>query len=344
VRPNEIRAFLNYSLVLAVICALGMLFEYRFHQNLFYELSDKLLPGFFSVERFDAGAVDDLGRIKVSGPTAVPLEAVATLSMALPIAVVGLIHAQHWRGRVLYGLAAGLLLAATVTTYRKSALLAPFSVFLTVAYFRRRELLRLAPLGLVLVLLVHALAPGAIGSTTDQFDPSRLGVATVSDRTADYDAVRPDIWTHPILGRGWGTYDHVIYRVLDSEPLHRIIEMGVLGLLAFIAMPLAVVLSARATIAARNPRWAPPALIGAAVAVSFLVVSVLFDVLSFPHPTYIFMLMAGLVTVVISQRPEAGEGPAARRSEHSGRRHRTSASRRTRASETPALAPFSARR
>ena len=224
VRRTEVRAFLTYTLVLAGVCALGMLFEYRFKQNPFYDLSDTLLPGFFSVDYFDAGAVDDIGRLKVSGPTAVPLEAVATLAMALPIAIVGLIHAPRWRSRLLYALAAGLLMAATLATYRKSGLLAPISVVLTVAYFRRRELLKLAPLGLVLVVFVHVLAPGAIGSTTDQFDPSRLGVATVSDRAADYDAVRPDIWTHAIFGRGWGTYDHVDLshtRLGAAAPNHR---------------------------------------------------------------------------------------------------------------------------
>ncbi len=340
VRPAEIRAFLNYTLVLAVICALGVLFEFRFKQNLFYDLSDMLLPGGFSVERFEAGAVDELGRIKVSGPTALPLEAVATLTMALPIAVVGLLHARRWRGRLLYGLAACLLLAATFATYRKSAILAPFSVFLTVAYFRRRELLKLAPLALVLVVMIPVLAPGALRSTTNQLDPSRLGVATVSDRTADYDAVRPDIWSHLLLGRGWGTYDHFSYRVLDSELLHRLVEMGVVGLLAFIAMGLVVILSARATIAARDPRWAPPALIGAAAATSFLAVSVLFDVLSFPHPTYIFMLMAGLVTVAIQQGSES-EKP---RPIHPRgyRRHATAS--RTRSSEPAVLAPFAGRR
>ena len=345
VRRTEIRAFLNFILALAAICALGMLFEFRFHQNLFYDLSDALLPGFFSVDRFDAGAVDELGRLKVSGPTAVPLEAVAMLSMALPIAIVGLIHSQRSRSRLLYALAAGLLMAAILATDRKSALLAPMSVLLTIAYFRRRELLKLAPLGLVLLVFVHVLAPGALGSTTDQFDPSRLGVATVSDRAADYDAVRPDMWTHLIFGRGWGTYDHVIYRILDSELLHRTIEMGILGLLSFIAMPLAVVLSARKTIAARDPDWSPLALIGAAAAVSFLVVSVLFDVLSFPHPTYVFMLMAGLVTVVIYQPPQATERPAARPDKHRVRRsRRVRTSRRTRASEAPALARFAPRR
>ena len=138
----------------------------------------------------------------VRGPAALPLEAVAMLSMALPIALVGLMHSTSWRSRLLYGLAACLLLAAVFATYRKSALLAPISVVGTVAYFRRRELLRLAPLAFVLIIVIHIAAPGALGKTTTQFDPTRLGVTTVSDRAADYDAVRPDLWTHLLFGRG----------------------------------------------------------------------------------------------------------------------------------------------
>lgn len=302
VRRSEIRAFLLYTLLLAVACAVGIVWEYRFKQNLFYDWSDKLLPGIFSVGDVDAGAVDDIGRRFVRGPAGLPLEAVAMLSMALPVAIVSAMHAKPGRDRALYGLAACLLLAASFATYRKSTLLAPVSVILTVAYFRRRELLKLSPLALVLVVLVHVLAPGAIGKTTGQFDPAQLGVTTVSDRSADYDAIRPDLWTHLVFGRGWGSYDWVTYRILDSELLHRTLEIGVLGLLAYVFMVLSVIGSARATIASRDPRWAPLALMGAAAAVSFLVVSTLFDVLAFPHATYIFLYMAGLVAVGAERR------------------------------------------
>ena len=267
VRPTEVRAFLQYTLVLAVLCALGIIWEYRLKQNLFYTWSDLALPGIFSVESLDAGAIDDIGRRLVRGPAALPLEAVAMLALALPIALVSLIQAHQWRHRILYGLAACILLAAAFATFRKSALLAPVSVIATVAYFRRRELLRLSPLALVLIVLVHVLAPGALGKTGMQFDPSRLGVTTVSDRASDYDAVRPDVWTHFLFGRGWGSYDHVTYRTLDSEFLHRGIEMGMFGLLAYVFMPLAVIIGARRLIADRHPEWSPPALMGAAAAV-----------------------------------------------------------------------------
>jgi hypothetical protein len=314
VRAREVRAFLTYTVVLGVICAAGVIWEYRFKQNLFYELSDKLLPSFFSVEKLDTSAVDDVGRRLVRGPAALPLETVAMLTMALPIALVRLTEAPGWRKRLLYGLAVTLLLSASLATFRKSALLGPVAVILMVAYFRRRELLKLAPLALVLVVFVHVLAPGALGKTTRQFDPSALGVTTVSDRSADYDAIRPDLWTHLLVGKGWGGYPRLNYRTLDSQILGQIVEMGTLGLLAFLLMIVAVIAGARATIGGRDPTWSPMALQGAAAALSFLVMSTLFDVMAFPHATYIFLYMAGLVAVVIKHReacpePRAGHGP-----------------------------------
>ena len=156
--------------------------------------------------------------------------------------------------------------------------IAPVGVILTLAYFRRRELLRLAPLFLVLLVVVTSISPGAIGSTVRQFTRSdATAVPTVSDRTSDYDAVRPDILTHLALGRGWGSYDHGVYRTLDSEILTRTIEGGVLGLMAFLLVPIAVVAVARRPIASRDPTDAPVALIGASVAVAFVVLSLLFD-------------------------------------------------------------------
>jgi hypothetical protein len=323
-RRSEVPAFLNYTLILAVISAVGIIFEYRFKQNLFYEWSDKILPGAFSVAEIDPAERDSIGRRIVRGPGEGPLEAVAMLALGLPIALVRLMQSKKWRRRIIYGLAASVLAAATFATYRKSAVLAPVAAVLTLAYFRRRELLKLAPLGMVLVVIVTVLSPGAVGSIVDQFvRPDRLAVPTVSDRASDYDAVRPDLWTHLAFGRGWGSYNHETYRILDSEILHRTLEMGVLGLVAFLLMVLSVILSARRTIAEGDPRWAPVALMGAAASAAFLTLSALFDVLSFPHPTYIFLYTAGLVAVVIAPRKEEpAETPTVARAAHEDERVR----------------------
>jgi hypothetical protein len=188
-------------------------------------------------------------------------------------------------------------MAAMASTFRKAGLLAPVSVCLTFAYFRRRELIKLAPLGLVLIVIIHVLSPGALTGVAGQLDRSRLGVTTVSDRTADYDAVRPDVWSHLAFGRGYGSYEHTAYRVLDMELLGEVIEVGVVGLLAYLGMAIVVIALARGPIRARGPD-APVALAVAAAAVSFLVVSTLFDVMSFPHAPYIFLFMAALLAVI----------------------------------------------
>ena len=309
VRRGEVRSFMSYTLGLAVLVGIGMIWEYHTSHNLFWDLANKL-PG-FSVTDVNGGTVDNVGRRLVRGPAEVPLEAVAMLTMALPIALVRILQAARWRQRLMYCFAVCVLVAAMFATYRKSALVAPLSVILTLAYFRRRELLKLAPLGLVLLVVVSSISPGAIGSTIREFTRSdAAAVPTVSDRTSDYDAVRPDVWTHLALGRGWGSYDHNTYRVLDSEILTRTIESGVLGLVAFLLVPISVVATGRKTIASRDPSAAPVALIGASVAVAFLVLSALFDELSFPHATYIFLYIAGLQTVVVRRHGRDAPAPA----------------------------------
>jgi putative inorganic carbon (hco3(-)) transporter len=304
VRRTEVPAFMKYTLVLAVLCALGTIWEYRFHYNVFYDFSHRLLPGIFQVGTVDSNERDEIGRLMTRGPAEHPLETVGMLSMAFPIALVGIVHNKERRARILYGLAACILLAAAISTYRKSALLAPVSVALTIAYFRRQELLRLAPLGVVSMVVIHALSPGALGSILFQLNPGRLGVSTVSDRTADYDAIRPDVWTHLAFGRGYGSYDHVTYRVLDSEILSRLVDSGILGLLSLILMLLFIVAAARGLIRSRDPVWAPPALAVASAAIAFLVLAFLFDVSSFPHTPYILMSLAGLLAVMRSQPAE----------------------------------------
>jgi hypothetical protein len=305
VRRTEVPAFMKYMLALAAICALGTIWEYRFKYNVFYDFSDKLLPGFFTVGTAESAAVDEIGRRLVRGPAEIGLEAVAMLSMALPIALVGLMQASRWRNRILYALAACLLMAAAISTYRKSALLAPLAIGATLAYYRRQELLKLAPLGVILLVVVQALSPGAFGSIAQQLNGNRLGVATVSDRASDYDAVRPDLWTNLAFGRGYGTYDHTSYRILDSEVLSRLVEVGVLGLAAYLVMIVSVVVAARAAIRSRDSATSPIALAVAAAAVGFLVLSFLFDVMAFPHVPYLLLTLAGLLAVVL--RPAEDE-------------------------------------
>jgi len=119
------------------------------------------------------------------------------------------------------------------------------------------------------------------------------------------------VWTHLAFGRGYGSYEHTTYRVLDMELLRQLIEVGVVGLAAFIMMSVSIVATARAPIRARRPDDSRVALAAAATAVAFLVISTLFDVMSFPHCPYILLWMAGLLAVVVTNpAEEPGASPA----------------------------------
>ncbi|HEX4692754.1 MAG TPA: hypothetical protein VH276_18785 [Solirubrobacteraceae bacterium] len=307
IRRDEVAAFVKYTLVLAVICALGMVYEDHTFHNVFFDWSEKVLPNVFKVMASSSGW-DTEGRRMVHGPTAHPLVAASMLSLAFPIAVLGVVDAKRASRRILYGLAGGILLLGVLNTQRKTGLVAPMASIVTLACFRRRELLRLAPLALVgLVALVIA-APGSVDPVVEQFRPSHLGGAnTVSDRASDYDAIRPDVGTHVALGRGYGSYQPVGHRILDSEFLVRLVEMGVLGLAALFLLGGSVVAAARRTIHSRHPTLASPALVGASAGVVFLVLALLFDSLAYPQLPYIFLSVAAL-TAVIVKSPDDDDG------------------------------------
>lgn len=301
VRKGEIRPFMNLILGLAVLVAVGTLWEFNFDYNVFYEVTKKLLPGGFVFTASGIDGVDEIGRRLVVGPTEHGLEVVAMLSMAMPIAFVRLMETRRWRERILYGLIICLIFGADLATYRKSAILAPIAACLVLAYFRRRELLRLAPLGLVLLVAIPILSPNALGSVVEQLQPAKLGVTTVDDRVSDYNAIRPDVLSNPAFGRGYGSYNHTSYRILDNEILTRLVESGIVGVLAFILIIVTILGVAAPIIRSRDPSRAPPALAIAAAAVPFLVLSTLFDEMSFPHAPYTLLTLAGLLAVLASE-------------------------------------------
>jgi hypothetical protein len=307
VRRSEVRAFLSLILGLAVVCALGVIWEYRVGYNVFYEWTSGLLGGVFQVPTA-YGGFDELGRRHVVGPAQLGLEAVAILSMALPIAIVRFMDAKRVGIRILYALAICIVGLAMLSTLRKSALLAPVSVGLTLLCFRPGAALKVALLGGVAVLVLGVFSFDAFDSVTSQLAPDRLDVATVSDRVADYDAVRPDVLSNPVFGAGFGSYEHTYApadnRILDSDLLLRVVESGIAGLAAFLLMIGTVIAVAAPVIRTRDPRRSPIALMIAAGAVAFLVLAALFDEWSFPHAVYVFLTLAGLLAVTAEPEVE----------------------------------------
>jgi hypothetical protein len=308
VRPREVPRYVALMVGLGAVLALATILEYRTHYNIFYSLWARVLPVTIPSELDTA---DSIGRLNVLGPTDQPLELAALLAMVLPFALMGSIEAATRRRRLLYIAAVGLLIAAGVATSRKTSLVAPAAAILLLAVYRPRTVVRsLLGLALVLGVLVHATSPGALGSVLAQLEPGHVNtVATTTDRVARYDAVMPDIMSHLLIGRGYGSYDPHKYRILDNEYLGVVIAVGLLGLVGYAAILLAMMVLAHRTIRGPDPRRAGLALASLASVGVILVVSALFDVFSFPHVPYLLFFIGGMIVALRNRSPVSPPAP-----------------------------------
>ena len=181
----------------------------------------------------------------------------------------------------------------------------PAAVILILLAYRPRQVLRLMlKLGLLLGVLVHFVAPAAIGGVISQLEPGHLNSAlTTTDRTARYDAVTPDVLSHPLLGRGYESYDPQKYRILDNQYLALLITVGLIGLIAYLAIFGAMMLAAHTTIRGPDPRRASLALGAFATVAAIGIASALFDVLSFPHVPYLLFFVGAMIIALREPSP-----------------------------------------
>jgi O-antigen ligase/polysaccharide polymerase Wzy-like membrane protein len=315
VRKSEVAAYGRLVLGLAVITALGTLYESRTGFNVFYILGGDLLRPIATVIPSPTNINPTFleGRKIIVGPTKHGLALASMLSIALPFAVIKLQEAKTRQKKSWYLLIICLLLAASLSTGRKTAIIAPIAVFAVLAFYNRR-MLRWTPLALlVLIPVIHFASPGALGTF------NVLAGAGSSDsttqRVTDYSGITPDVLSHPIFGQGYGSLDSDNtrwYRILDNEYLDELFQVGILGVLAYLAMVLAPLITAHGVIKRAGGR-APPIIAAAAGCAAYAVVSATFDAMSFPQAPYAFFFMAGLIAAAATARDDdAAQAPALR--------------------------------
>lgn len=299
IRRTEVAPFLTLILVLATVTALGVIIEYRTGTNFFYDWSRDLIPGVSVAQQ----PIDDTyARPAISGPTRHGLAITAMFAMAAPIALARLLHTTESKSRLFYAVALGLTLAGGIATLRKTGAVAPAAALVVVAFYRPGDVKRLVPLGVVMVLAIQLLAPSALGSTFKQLKGG-AGGSTTGARTADYVATEPDVLSHPLVGRGYGSYDprhHLLgtdperHRIIDNQYLLILIETGILGILAYVGIVAAAVFPLHRLARGSDPARAGPAMGMIGSVIGYAVANALFDTLAFPHVPYLFFFMIGL--------------------------------------------------
>ena len=307
-RASELRPFSVLIVVLAVITATGTIYEKKTGFNVFYETSSKIFSPIAEIEPSPTDISPTMTpRPTITGPTRHALSVTSILGMALPFAVVLAAIAPARRRRILWGLAACLIIAGALITQRKSGAVVPAMALLVLFILRPRQLLRLAPFGVAALAVALVLTPG-IFSTVRELGQTQNQDSTAG-RTSDYPAIVPDLLTRPILGRGFGTLDSErvdTYRILDNEYLGQLFQVGALGLLAFIALIVTPLFVARSVLRSDDPVRGPPALAAGAACLAFGVACSLYDILTFPQAPYLFLFMAAMCTCAASVEVPAG--------------------------------------
>ncbi len=315
-RFEDLRGFATYLIGLAVLMSIGMIIERRTGYNAFYELSRTVLQPIATVDPSQTSLIPSgvEGRINIVGPTLHPLAATAMLMMVMPFALLRILDAPSRRSWWLHAAALALILVAAIETERKTAVVVPVVVVIYIAWYRPRQMLRLLPLGVVVLFaMVHFAAPGTLGTVLNFGQASKSSSTT--HREGDFEAVAPELLKHPVLGRGYGSVSFAQageFHVNDNQYVDEVRAVGALGLLAFVWMILAPVVLAGSAIRTRGPTVASLTLAASAACVAFLVVAALFDAMGFTETPYMFFLVAALTTIAAAG-PEGNVQPARER-------------------------------
>ena len=297
---------------------MGVIYQSRSGNNLFFSLSGTLLGSFAQV----AAAPTDNAKLIISGPTEHGLALASMLTIALPFAVLPLLEARRPSERLKYLVIIGLILAADFSTHEKTGTFAPIAAFLVLAAYKR-QILRWMPLAIiVLIPVIHFASPGALGGIGEILPTSHSQADYSDGRAYDYPAVAPDILNNLILGRGYGTMNTQnwrIYRILDNQYLGTLFEVGVIGLISYLAIVVFGMVTAHGVIRRGGVR-APPALAASAGCAAFGLLSATYDAAAFPQAVYSFLFVAALVAVVASKkaRPQRQPEPPCTRGAHRG--------------------------
>lgn len=189
------------------------------------------IPGLSAQSDFgEALSRSDLNRV-VSTSTH-PIELGVVMASLLPIAIhVGL------RAKSLLGWVPTLTIGvATLMTVSRSGIVvaAVALVILIIGWPMRLRIVALLTVP-VLGVVGPLVLPGLLGTIRSLFtnledDPSITG------RTDDYELVARLVMEQPLFGRGLFTWVPMVYRTIDNQVLVLLLEIGILGFLAFLVV------------------------------------------------------------------------------------------------------------
>jgi hypothetical protein len=249
-----------------------------------------------------AGGIDTRGMfLRSSGTATHPLEYGMALSIAVPLALaVAILRAghRHESQRLRWWVFVGVLAMASFLAVSRSTLIGfAFAVLLMIPALPRKYRIMVITGGVMLAGLIVVVTPGLYGTVLGMF----LGVgndSSTQSRQAGLAMAPVFLSASPLLGIGVGTW-LPRYFIFDNQWLGTLMETGILGTLALLAVFALAIWSAAE--GARHTKHDDLRLIGRALAASTATGGLLFaffDGLSFPIAGGLVFLMFGLCGAV----------------------------------------------
>jgi O-antigen ligase len=248
------------------------------------------LPGLTT--NVDPETVSRSGFDRITAGASHPIEFAVVTAALVPLALHFVIHARTGRWR--YALALVAMLAAIPMSVSRSGFLALAVGFLIyAAALSHRGRLNALVLGLIGVAAFRAMVPGLLGTVRSLFRDSGTD-PSIAGRTDDYAQIPGLMEGHWWWGRGLGTFVPDVYFFLDNQFLAALIQGGVIGLVAFVALLLVGMGTARGV----RRRATDPALRSLGQALTAAIASLgvsgfVFDLLSFRQSGFLLFLTIG---------------------------------------------------
>lgn len=273
--------------------ALGLLgiAQFAFHDPLWAGLR---LPG-LRENALSVGVTSRNGFARPAGTAVHPIEFGAVLTMLLPSALVLARRSATVRQRRWWMVGVAIMGLAIVLAISRSALLCSLiGLAVLAARWTWAERARLLAAVLVLGGAVSLVIPGLLGTLLGLFVTAGDD-SSVASRTSSYGIAGQFFARAPLLGRGYATF-LPSYRIFDNQYLLLLIEVGLVGTLAFAALLVTGAVVARRTARlgadlgrSETSQGLMAGVVGGAVGL------VMYDGLSFPLATGVLFLVLGLV-------------------------------------------------
>ncbi|MGO4192036.1 O-antigen ligase family protein [Arthrobacter sp. YAF17] len=231
------------------------------------------------------------GFVRSAATATHPLEYAVVLTMMLPFCLTVAIRDRS-RPAFLRWFPVAVITLSTVLSVTRSALLAMAAVYLVLFPSWPPVVRRAAGATLALgAVAVYVAVPGMAGTILGMFSAND---SSITSRTDSYDEAIQFFLVSPFVGRGFGTFLPA-YRILDNQYLVSAVEIGIVGVLAL----LAIVFSAMAAAYSSRRLYAeePMKAMGLALVASMLAGSLnfaLFDAFAFPQACGTVFMVAGL--------------------------------------------------